>query len=225
MTRQPAWAGTAFELAEKSKGALLLDALAEASARRFAGIPDTVLTREQQLRLDLASYEQRISEAQVGDIPVDSAQVDQWKARVFTLTRDYQMLLANLERDYPAYYRLKYDVRTVGVADVRDRLLGDDTALVEYAIGADSVHLFVVTQGDLDVVSVPGRDLEVWIEALRSGITERHYDRYTEAAQFLYERLVAPVRHLLTGRRVIIVPDGPLNCRAACRRCRRSRRG
>jgi hypothetical protein len=34
----------------------MLDALAEAEAKEFAGIPDNLLEREQQLRIDLGYY-------------------------------------------------------------------------------------------------------------------------------------------------------------------------
>jgi tetratricopeptide (TPR) repeat protein len=49
----------AFEFAERGKSGMLAEALAEADARRFPGIPDSLLEREQTLRDDLVHLDTR----------------------------------------------------------------------------------------------------------------------------------------------------------------------
>jgi CHAT domain-containing protein/Tfp pilus assembly protein PilF len=201
----------AFRFAERSKVGILRDALNEAEARSFAGLPREVLDRERQLRNDLAAASQRFTEAQLenGD---DEGKLQPLRETQFALKREYEALQQRLEKDYPAYFDLKYRFDTAGPADVQTRVLDEGTVLVEYFLGRKQVFVFTITPHDLAVASVPREaSLEADLADLRRAIVERDEASYFRAAHRLYRQLLTSVEDRIAGRELVVVPDGPLS--------------
>ena len=202
----------AFLLAEKSKAGVMLEALSEAEAKRFAGIPDSLLEKEKQLRLDLAFYDNSLTEEQLKRADADSAKIAQWQDKVFGLKQVYDVLLQRFEKEYPDYYNLKYQIKTVSVPEVQQQLLDDRTALVEYFTGEDSIFIFAITKNDFTIeTSAKDSLFALQIEQLRQGIIKQEFAPYTQAAFRLYKTLLAPMAIMLDGKNLIIVPDGTLS--------------
>ncbi len=203
---------TAFWFAEKGKAGAVLDALSELEAKAFAGIPDSLLEQERQWRLDLAFYEQRFLQEKIKGKNADSAQIALWQDRVFGLKQAYDALLQRFDKEYPDYYNLKYQIKTVSVPEIQQQLLDDKTALVEYFTGKDSLYIFAVTKNDFTVKASAGDSLLAReIEQLRYGIIKQDFAPYAQAASRLYQALLAPVAGKLRGRNLIIVPDAALS--------------
>jgi CHAT domain-containing protein len=201
----------AFRFAEKSRSGILLDALARAEAERFAGIPDTLLSEERALRIDLALYERALSEERLRGRDTHAARLALWQDKLFGLKRAYDALLERLENGYPDYYQLKYDAETASLADVERALPDEHTALVEYFVGADTLFIFVVSRRAVVVEAVAKRPrFERQVEELRQGIVERDLARYATAARGLYEDVLAPVEAETAGMSLVVVPDGSL---------------
>ena len=207
-TARDEYKATAFLFAEKSKANILLAALVESQAKQFAGIAPALLDQERQLRINLAFYERGLVEEQMKGSNIDSARVLRWQSQAFDLKRDYEALILQFEEQYPEYYNLKYQVETASVDEVQRLLLDEETALVEYFSGHDSLYLFAITRNDFDVrVVAKDARFEEQVRQLRAGVIEQDYARYTAAAYPLYQTLLAPVRDKLQARRLIIVPD------------------
>jgi len=212
---------TAFRFAEKSKVGILRQALHETQARRFAGIPDSLLQRERQLRIDLAGYETSLAREREQPLAdQDSTRIATFQNKLFDLGQEYQTLIQQFEQDYPDYYRLKYQTRIASTDELQQHLLDEETALIEYFVGADSLFIFTLTHDDLHVTSVAiDSSLGQQVAQLRKGIgsdpndLERapNYERYVESAYRLYQTLMAPIRDQLRVQHLIIVPDGVLN--------------
>jgi CHAT domain-containing protein/tetratricopeptide (TPR) repeat protein len=202
----------AFIFAEKNKAGVMLDALSEAEAKQFAGIPDSLLANERQLRIDLAFYEKSLTEEQLKRRGADSAKVALWQDKVFALKQSYDALLQRLEKEYPDYYNLKYQIKTVSAPEAQQQLLDDKTALVEYFTGKDSIFIFAVTKNDF-AIEASAKDplFERQIEQLREGIIEKDFAQYTLAAHHLYQTLLEPVADKITDKNLVVVPDGLLS--------------
>ncbi|HLP95061.1 MAG TPA: CHAT domain-containing protein [Saprospiraceae bacterium] len=214
-----------FTYAEKSKASLLQAQIKAADALAFAGIPDSLLEQEYNLRIDITWREkQRQSLLDKGLTETDT-NVLRISGIVFDLKQQYETLKKRFETEYPDYYRLKYDLSTVPLAYVQDTLLQKDQALLEYFTGDSSLFLFVV-RPDTFLVQEVKRDfpLEAWIDSLRFGLygyyttdksqrtdslREAALNSYIRYAQLLQQKLIAPVAAWLPEK-VILVPDGPL---------------
>ncbi len=210
-TRAAALKNTAFLFAEKSKAAVMLEALSEAEARQFAGIPDSLLEKERQLRLDLAFYEKSLGEEQLKRPEADSAKIGLWQDKVFSLKQAYEGLLQRFEEQYPDYYNLKYQIKTASAPEAQASL-DEQTALVEYFMGTDSIFIFAFTK-EVFAIIVSAKDslFEKQIEQLRQGIITQERPQYAQAATRLYQTLLAPIAELLHNKNLILVPDAALS--------------
>ncbi len=211
-TRRDEHLDAAFRFAERNKAGIMLDALSEAEAQQFAGIPDSLLQKERQLRVELVFYEGRLTEGQLQGEAADSANLAHLKDKVFNLKQTYDALLQRFEKEYPDYYNLKYQAKTVSVPEVQQQLLDDRTALVEYFSGKDSIFIFAVTHNDFTVkTSAKDSLFDKQIEQLRLGIVTQDFVQYAPAARRLYQTLLAPVANQLTDKNLIIIPDAALS--------------
>ena len=215
LTGDSQYEAQAFGFAEKAKAAVLWEALQDSHAKQFAGIPDSLLDKERQLRIDLASYDTRIQEEELKLDKRDSLLINDFENRYFDLNRRYEKLIARFESDYPRYYTLKYQTRGLTVAELQKRI-DDRTSVLEFFTGDSAIYVFTISKSDFEVTRVP-RDslLENQIEQLRLGITKNRgdgdYRLYTRTAHQLYQKLFLPVAPRLHTQKLVIIPDGILN--------------
>ena len=219
-------ARNAFLSSEESRSFSLYESLRESDALHFAGIPDTLLQQEYDLRIDIAYQEKKRFEEEIEkQKPLTDSILLVINSTLFDLKRSYEALKDTFEQQYPDYYRLKYDQRVESIPDVQASLLQPGQALLEYFAGDSSIFIFLVKKDDYRVFEVK-KDfpLENWVKQLRFGIYGYHtapdwlksaalrdsaLHEYISAATALYQKLLAPVDSLLPGR-VVIVPDGIL---------------
>ena len=214
LTQKDEYKNAAFSFAEKSKAGVMLEALSDAEAKQFAGIPDSVLAKEKQLRIDLAFYDKSLTEEMLKREDRDSTKIALWQDRLFHLQQAYTNLLQRFEDEYPDYYKLKYQIHTASAPEVRQQILDGNTALVEYFTGKDSIFIFALTKRDVRVAAVPNDSLlERHVRKFREAIVAQDslFSLYTQLAHRLYQTLLEPVKDQIAGQDLIIVPDGILS--------------
>ena len=205
----------AFLFAEKAKAAVLWEALLDSRAKQFAAIPDSLLEKERELRIDLAFYDTRIQEEKLKPEKRDSLLISEFESRFFDLNRRYEKLIERFERDYPKYYALKYQTRGITIPELQQQL-DEQTSILEYFAGDSAIYIFTISKSQFDVTALPKDTLlESQVEQLRSGITQNHgegdYQLYTRNAYQLYQKLFQPIEPQLRGQKILIIPDGVLN--------------
>jgi len=211
LTRESDHFYEAFQFAEKSRAGVLLTALSEAEAQQFAGIPDSLLEKEKQLKIDLAFYDEILSAEQLKGENGDQAKIARWQGKFFDFKQAYDALLQSFEKEYPDYYNLKYQVKIASVPEVR-QLLDEQAALVEYFTGADSIFIFAVTPKSFALTSVAkDSTFEQNLEQLREGIITQDFAKYAPPAHRLYQLLLAPIADKLKEKNLILIPDGALS--------------
>lgn len=215
----------AFDYAEQSKAAILRAKIREGEALRFAGIPDSLLQQEYDLRVGIAWREkQRQEKLNAGQSETDST-VLAISGRLFDLRQQYDSLKARFEREHRDYYRAKYDLRTVSVADVQ-RSIHPGQTLLEYFVGDSSIFIFLIQPDFFDVkkVAIDASFQQRVLDMTQNGIygyyaspkskrsvrlKEKTTRAYATAAAELYQLLIEPFKSKLTTE-LIIIPDGRL---------------
>lgn len=202
-----------FDLAEKSKSLILYQSIQEANALDFAGIPDSLLAQEQQIRQAITNEDKRKQDKLNQGYADTDTSVLQIIANLFDLNQTYEALKRQLERNYPNYYKLKYDLSTVSVEECQSTLLQKDQGLLEYFVGDTTIFIFLIKKDDLKMVEVE-RDfpLNEWVLKLQKNSSKPYpytLKNYTQTAYDLYQKLVAPLADQLPER-LIIIPDGIL---------------
>lgn len=214
-----------FNYSEGSKSVVLQSQLKETDALRYAGIPDSLLQKEFDLRIDITwRQKQRQGLLEKGLTETDTS-VLCISSIIFDKKQEYDTLKQTFEKEYPEYYRLKFDHSTVSLQEVQKNLLSPKQTLLEYFVGDSSIYFFVL-RPDNFVVREIKKDfpLENWIDSLRIGLYgyytasktdrssfkyEESLSKFTEYAPKLYQKLIGPVVDLLSEQ-VIVVPDGAL---------------
>ena len=201
----------AFHFAEKSKAFTLLEAIKTHHAQAFAGIPDSLVEREIVLKAQIARHQKVILDAQQEK---DSAKVQLHQDFLFEDKQVYRSLIRWLETEYPKYYRLKYDIKTIGVEALQEKVLTSDDALLEYFLGDSAVYVFAINKTDakiwkLDRDSALDKQVKQYRDALSGN--KPHLDSFIVSASRLYKALLRPAEELFNGKHLIIVPDGELS--------------
>ena len=223
-SRNDSFKSDIFTHSEHNKAGLLRAQIKETNALKYAGISDSLLLKEANLRAMINEHEKQKQDGiNEGKQETDKS-ILTLANKIFDLHQEHDSLKRYIEKNYPDYYRLKYDNSTIPLSKVQQTLLSKDQTLLSYFVGDSAIYAFVVRPDTFAIFEVK-KDfpLENWVKLLRGGIydyhtantkTEKLYETTAEdfatAAFQLYNRLIAPLSNLLT-KEVIVVPDGVLN--------------
>ncbi|MDB5271795.1 MAG: hypothetical protein JWO58_162 [Chitinophagaceae bacterium] len=195
----------AFLFSEKNKAAVLLEAISDAKAKSFSGLPDSLLKKESDIKKHIAYGEQLLKKAE------SDADKTQWRTFLLKENRLYEDYIAQLEKDFPAYYNLKYQKNTLTVKSLQSQL-PDSTALFHYFISDtyNEVYLFIIHANKLQLVrKEKAENLDKELTAWRNSIRYRISDQYIEFGNKLSTQLL-PNRFNKQAN-LIVIPDGRLS--------------
>ena len=232
------YASEAFKVTEQSRSRSLLDLLSETGASITEGIPADLLKRKQE-NLD---QQQEIAEALMGISLSNEPQ----KKKPSELEGDLEKLQTefdNIENQIrtasPRYASLTAN-EPLSLADVQQRVLDDQTVLLEYSLGTDASYLWAVTKGGAAIYKLPARPtieklatdlraqlipaklqrrivgIDVMADSQRGlGISATPFAEdaaaFVTASAALYKAVVEPAASTIGEKRLLIVADGALN--------------
>ncbi len=196
----------AFYFADKSKSAVLLEAIADANAQSFAGIPDETLAKEKQIKGEIAYLEQKLAETanQEARKPL-TADLLKWN-------QAYDTFKKALETNYPDYFALKYNIKTPSLTELQAKL-SDGTTMVSYFIGSNSERLYVffVTTKSLKIENLAlGEDFNKNMIGYRNSIYYKITDASKEIGHSLYNQLGLDKVPKGTEQ-LIVIPSGRIS--------------
>jgi CHAT domain-containing protein len=192
----------AFTFCERSKSAVLLEAISETKAKSFAGIPDELLAQEDSLKNKMSYLEQQLASNK------EESRTKQLESELFELRQAYRLFVNHLEQDYPSYFNLKYRQQDISVASLQAKL-NDYTAIVSYFIGEESIYIFTITADELTALVKP-KDAELLklAKGFINGIKYHIPTAYEAAAEKLHAQLIPKLGKMI--QYVVIIPDGLL---------------
>jgi tetratricopeptide (TPR) repeat protein len=200
----------AFELTERSKASVLLESLFDSKAKIFAGIPDSLLEYESQMRIRIHFFQKKMLEEQQKGGGSDAPRVIGFQSNMFDAIELYDKYISNMEQKYPQYYRLKFQFRPVTIRQIQN-VLDKNTSVIEYFVGDSTVFIFSIRAAHASVFAVAkDASFEKNVENVRRGLVERDYMRYSQSSFALYEQIIRPVHSRIRTRNLIIIPDGLL---------------
>ncbi len=194
----------AFYFAEKSKGAVLLEAISDTRAKSFAGVPDALLEEEKELRSALASVARKLAEKPAEEEERALRETD------FSLRKKYDAFIAKLEQEYPAYFNLKFNVAAPTVAELQT-LLPPQTAIISYFIDDKNQQLYTFflrnSQYKVSQQSLSA-DFNRYINGLRNGLYFQEIEAYKTSAYQLGKTLIPNIPKSIND--LVILPTGRL---------------
>ena len=204
-TQDRKYLNKAFHYMEKSKSALLLDAVLNVNATAFAKIPSVLLEKEKQLKAEINDAEKKISFL--------DAENPELLEKLFHLKQDHRNLIDRFETDFPQYYKLRYGTDVIQLEQLQSQL-EKNQLLISYFYGKSAIYGLAIAQDHIyfkQISNTASLDHQIknWVNALGdpgSDLAELQKEGY-----LLYSKLIKP---FLTNKRydkITIIADGPLN--------------
>lgn len=216
-TKNPEALKQAFSLCEKGKSAVLLSHLRDKEAKNIGRIPEKLQSQDASLKSEIYFYNKQIHDQQLSTAP-DETKIKMWNSRIFDLSRKQEYLIKSIEKDYPAYYNLKYDNSVIDIDHVQKKL-SSGQALVEFTLTDSTLYTFAVNSGKKQIVTTAiNKSFFNNISLLREQLNGKDFNNYTKndfrkfvrASYYLYKTLLLPVQAITKGKELIIIPDGEL---------------
>lgn len=196
----------AFYFSEKNKAGTLLDALNGAKAKKFAGIPDSLINKEKKIKEEITFYENKIIDE------YDPELETKYRGVLFKLNRQYARLINKFETEYKQYYETKHSSKYVTVSQLQS-LIDNKTAIRSYFVGDSLIVIFTLTKKGLDLDKVVKvKEFSDKISDFRMHMKSSSYKKLVKYGKeaYNYYNLLFP-KELPDGiENIIIIPDGNL---------------
>lgn len=220
LTQDQAYYQQAYRYAEKSKGILLLEALKKSDAASFTGVPDERLAAIKDIETEIGLMETQYFLLQQKSPTVSLKRIDSLANLLFDQKQALSDQINRLEEDYPEYYQLRYATDPPSIEWLQSELIGDNESIVEYFLGNQFLHLFVINKEDFLTVDIPvpagfRSTIRSYNNTIRNfpfvstNELRSNIEGYAKAAHYLYQYLVEPIKPLIKER-LIIIPDEEL---------------
>jgi CHAT domain-containing protein/uncharacterized protein HemY len=175
-----------FYFAEKSKSAVLLEAISDTNAKSFANIPDEVLEEEKNIKATIALTSQKLAEK-----PSENEE-KRLRGVLFNANRNYENFTNRLEKQYPEYFNLKFNSSAPSIEQLQ-KLISEKTAILSYFIDEKNkkLYVFIISKGKFRIVEreLP-KEYDRYLTGLRNSLFFQDIYAYTTASRNLYKLLI-----------------------------------
>ena len=232
------YAAEGFKFSEQGRARSLLDLLGETGVNITNDVPpdlvqrkQTNLARQQEIAGVLTGLALSENDKDLPDAKRLEDELDQ-------LTVEYSALENDIRTASPRYAALTAP-QPWTLSDVQQKVLDEQTALLEYKLGANASYLWAVTNNTVALYKLPERTaVNKLAQDMRAQIIPARLQRrlvgidvasdtrglglqplpategvanFAAAANTLYQTAVAPAAPVFGGKRLLIVADGALN--------------
>ena len=208
----------AFVAADRNKATQLTLGMTDEEDKRLSNVPDSLIREEKNLKEETALYQSFIREERQKDNP-DLTRISKFQNSLAECLNASEKLSKQIDENYPRYHQLRYSGNETGIADLRE-VVNSGKTLIEYAFAGDSLYTFVYSSKGLKLLSQPSHDILKNILPFRKCLTEindtitfssKGVERYVRKAWNLYNLLFKPAKEHITGKEVVLIPDGIIN--------------
>ena len=212
----------AFTFLESGKAVLLQRAVALERSQKIAGIPDSLLHKERELRLAHSYFQQQLKASKVesGQDSIHNALV----SKVLGTQHKLDSLLDIFSSQHPAYYELKYQKNALSLKEIQ-QYLGDypQTLILEYFWGGEHCVVLAISPEKVVYHSTPIDttfinqlvEMEFILSDPSFYENEKLFNsskkRFAEIGHDLYLKLCDTLlQEFPSYKNLIVVPDGRL---------------
>ncbi|MGB1206595.1 MAG: CHAT domain-containing protein [Chitinophagales bacterium] len=202
----------AFCFAEQGKAIVLLSHVREAEAKASAKIPRHLLEREQELRMELSYYERKINDLLMNG-KEQSNLIEEYNDKYFDFRQQYDQLIRQFELEFPNYYNLKYNLKTLDIDELQ-ALITPKTCLISYYISSESIYIFAINskEFDLKIVALASKnELHDLIKKYIRSIKMIKRRDFIKLSSQIYDILLQPIQNCFQNiEQLVVIPDAEL---------------
>ncbi|MBU8893796.1 MAG: CHAT domain-containing protein [Bacteroidales bacterium] len=207
LTKDSTYLKDAYYFLQKGKSLILIETMNEINARKIAGIPDSLLIKERNITDELSYLQRQLITADKSDIP------EIYKSKL-NLAIKLDKLTSEFEQNYPKYYDLKYNVKSLSIKEIQSEL-DENTCILSY-YEADYRYLYtMITKDSIEIVTIPVTENFIdTINYFRNSLiypeSGRFKSFYKRNGYNLY-KLLFPQNLPESVENIIIIPDHKLS--------------
>lgn len=210
---------SAFYYSERGKAAVLLKAIKEVNAKKYANIPSELTEKEDSIKRTLDELQFAIVELMAGDRPENNIEyLQDLRNKEFDLRQHHNQFLKDLSLNFPEYYKLKHDQSVVNRKQLFESLLikKSRAALISYTLSKENIYIHIITPKKSEFLKIAiDEDIDRLIRGFRNAILYK-LDDFDYVSQLLGNYLTQPVldyfeKEKLNVKELLIIPDGSLN--------------
>ena len=202
-------------LSEKSKNNFLYESLNKTNTSLTEELPDSVLAQLKSMDRKISRTEKQLFQAKTkgrkNDISAARDELIQYR-------RDQKIQMNKIEKYYPQFYQLKYDISVPTVAALQEKLLPEE-GVISYYVGNNHLYVLLFDKWSFSVERVPvdfslSEKLEIFNQSIiastgKTAAAKKALQDYHETGYFLYQKLIAPFVRKLPSH-LTILPDNIL---------------
>ena len=218
VTHQEYYLKNAYEFAQKGKSYSLLLGLNDKQIKVRAGIPDSLIQKENHLKGRLSFYQNEVDHLKLSAKPNEDDLAYLMNNRD-TYLQELDSLNTIIKTNYPDYYQLKYVPPIASIEDIQNRL-GENQVLIDYLLSEDRLIQFILTTDSYRVNEVPVANLfyddlnlvlkEISSPFLGKGNSVDRIKTFAKASNYLYAKLLGSIKEDIKGKDLIIIPHAEL---------------
>jgi CHAT domain-containing protein/tetratricopeptide (TPR) repeat protein len=198
----------AFKYSESNKAVVLFESIKVQQKTTFVGVPQELIDQESDAIKKMAVFENQLYKDQKNETL--------WRKKLIAITEVLANLKEKFKSKYPAYYKFKYDVEPISIAEIQKNLTTNQ-AVLEYFTFDKALYNFTITANkSMFSKQTLAFDLMENIVSLRNQIINKSIDSHFQNLSFLiYKTVFSPqtVDFLKTNNieNLKIITDGELN--------------
>src|SRR5260370_1176396 len=211
-------------MSERARARSRLDLLDEARAGLRQGVDTALLDRERNLEQAINAKAERHAQMVASK---DDPQTQTLARELSQLTTEYDEVKAQIKSRSPRYAALTQP-QPLSLKEIQNRLLDDNSLLLEYMLGDERSYLWAVTRTEISSYELPPRaQIEDAAQRFRNLLTAHQPiaaesfdqrqarikeadDHIWQAAASFSQMILGPVSSKLGAKRLLVVPDGVL---------------
>jgi len=210
-----AFDAVALAVSERARARSLLELLKESRADIRQGVDGSLLERERSLQQRLnARAAAQVSLLNRKHTP---EQADAAAKEIAAITDEYEEVQAQIRARSPRYAALTQP-QPLGLTEIQQQALDEDTLLLEYALGEKRSYLWLVSQRSIDSYELPPRaEIEAATRRVYEMLTARPKrgtppdPQFIAQAKALSGMLLGPAAAQLGAKRLVVVAPGALS--------------
>ena len=207
------FAEKALLMSEQSRARMLVDLIRESGADLRQGAPAELINRERELRGLVQRQAQYRLDLELNG--KDASEIAEVKDQIVQLKFEYQQIQAQIREQNPRALSLA-QFEPLSLKQIQNELRDNDTILLEFSLGDERSHLWVVTAGSSQYFELPDRrtieerSTEVYKLATERPQLDNSEQLLIEKAAALSQMLFGQVAPQLGTRRLVLVTEGAL---------------
>ena len=204
----------AFTFAQKAHGLRLLQYMQHDLAKTFGHIPDSLIAQERQFKIQINDKERRLYQANL-----NVEEKERIRTQLFETEETYALFIKQLEKDYPTYFQIKYELPATSLKELQQKVIRENTLLIEYFLGENILYAFSINQVGLKVFELPlADDFKAQILTFKTLLSKNSDDqtKFTEYCKVGSQLYQTTLQRILNNQptkaeHLIIIPDDILN--------------